>query len=77
MKDGISCMNIVKASCHVGKNCVEEIQEMTGAELMSVSRGCGNPTSNEKPTVMATNCPVSFCEGSLPKQKIHRTSREK
>ena len=31
---------------------------MTGAKLMSVSRGNCNPPSNEKPTVMVTNCPA-------------------
>ena len=39
------------------KDCVEEIQEMTGAKLMSVRRGNNNLPSNEKPTVMVTNCP--------------------
>ena len=39
------------------KDCVEEIQEMTGAKFVSVSRGDCNPPSNEKPTVMATSCP--------------------
>ena len=59
------------------KDCVEEIQEMTGAKLTSVSRGNCNPPSNEKPTVMVTKCPAiafihfsSFCEGSLFEQKI-------
>ena len=40
------------------KDCVEEIQEMTGAKL-TVSRGNCNPPSNEKPTVMVTNCPAT------------------
>ena len=40
------------------KDCVEEIQEITGAKLMSVSRGNCNLSSIEKPTVMVTNCPV-------------------
>ena len=40
------------------KDCVEEIQEMTGAKLMSVSRGNCNLSSNEKPTVIVTNCPA-------------------
>ena len=40
------------------KDCVEEIQEMTGAKLMSVSRGDCNLSSIEKPTVMVTNCPA-------------------
>ena len=40
------------------KDCVEEIQEMTGAKLMSVSRGNCNLSSSEKPTVMVTNCPA-------------------
>ena len=35
------------------KDCVEEIQEMTGANMMSVSRG-----GTVKPTVMVTNCPA-------------------
>ena len=65
------------------KDCMEEIQEMTGAKLMSVSRGNCNLSSIEKPTVMITNCPAIaftlrvFSEGSPPKQKILRTSREK
>ena len=40
------------------KDCVEEIQEMTGAKPMSVRRGNCNLPSNEKPTVMVTNCPA-------------------
>ena len=40
------------------KDCVEEIQEMTGAKLMSVRRGNCNLPSNEKPTVMVTSCPA-------------------
>ena len=40
------------------KDCVEEIQEMTGAKLMSVSRGNCNPSSIEKRTVMITDCPA-------------------
>ena len=40
------------------KDCVEEIQEMTGAKLMSVRRGSCNLPSNEKPTVMDNNCPA-------------------
>ena len=49
------------------KDCVEEIQEMTGAKLMSVSQGsCSLPSIrrernvelNEKPTLMVTNCPA-------------------
>ena len=40
------------------KDCVEEIQEMTGAKLMPVRRGNCNLPSNEKPTVMVTNCPA-------------------
>ena len=40
------------------KDCVEEIQEMTGVKLMSVSRGNCNLSSIEKPTVMVTNCPA-------------------
>ena len=66
MKDGTSCMNTVKANCH---------QEMTGAKLMSVSRGNCNPTSNEKPTVMVTNCPAIaftlrvFAKARLPNKR--------
>ena len=47
------------------KDCVEETQDMTGAKLMSVSRGNCNIS-----TVMVTNCPAvavtftSFCEES-------------
>ena len=40
------------------KDCVEETQEMTGAKLMSVSRGKCNLSSSEKPTMIATNCPA-------------------
>ena len=40
------------------KDCVEEIEEMTGAKLMSVSRGNCNLSSIEKPTVMVTNFPA-------------------
>ena len=40
------------------KDCVEEIQEMTGAKLMSVNQGSCSLSSNEKPTVMVTNCPA-------------------
>ena len=49
------------------KGCVEEIQEMTGAKLMSVSQGsCSLPSIrrernvelNDKPTVMVTKCPA-------------------
>ena len=49
------------------KDCVEEIQEMTGAKLMSFNQGsCSLPSItkernvelNEKPTVMGTNCPA-------------------
>ena len=49
------------------KDCVEEIQEMTGAKLMSVSQGSCSLSSirrkrnvelNEKPTVMVTHCPA-------------------
>ena len=40
------------------RDCVEEIQEMTGAKLMSVRRGNCNLPSIEKPTVMVTNCPA-------------------
>ena len=36
------------------KDCVEEVQEMTGANLIFVS----NLSSHEKPTVMVTNCPA-------------------
>ena len=41
------------------KDSVEEIQEMTGAKLMSVSRGNCNLSSSEKHTVMVTNLRVS------------------
>ena len=37
------------------KDNVEEIQEMTGAKLMSVSRGNCNLSSSEKPTVTLRN----------------------
>ena len=49
------------------KDCVEEIQEMTGAKLMSVSQGScilpsirreRNVELSEKPTVMVTNSPA-------------------
>ena len=40
------------------KDCVEEIQEMTGVKLMFVSRGNCNLSSSEKPTVMVTSCPA-------------------
>ena len=40
------------------KDCVEEVQEMTSAKLMSVRRGNCNLPSNEKPTVMVTSCPA-------------------
>ena len=49
------------------KDCVEEIQEMIVAKLMSVSQdSCSLPSIrrernvelNEKPTVMVTNCPA-------------------
>ena len=40
------------------KDFVEEIQEMTGAKLMSVSQGNCNLSSSEKSTVMVTNCPA-------------------
>ena len=76
MKDGTSCMNTVKANLPWRKDCVEEIQETTGATLMSVSRGDCNPLSNEKPTVMVTNCPaIAFtlrvsAKARLLKQKI-------
>ena len=53
------------------KDFVEEIQEMTGAKLMCVIRGNCNLSSIE--TLRVT----SFCGGSLPQQKILRTSREK
>ena len=38
------------------KDCVEEIQEMTGAKLMSVSQGSCSLPSIRKPTVMVTIC---------------------
>ena len=65
------------------KDCVEEIQKMTSAKLMSVSRGNCNLSSIEKPTVMVTNCPaIAFtlrvsAKARLLKQKILRTSQEK
>ena len=40
------------------KDCVEELQETTGAKLMSVRRGNCNLPSKEKPTVTVTNCPA-------------------
>ena len=49
------------------KDGVEEVQEMTGAKLMSVNQGpCSlwsirrdkNVELNEKPTMMVTNCPA-------------------
>ena len=49
------CMNTVLPW---RKDCVEEIQEMTGAKLMSARRGTCNLPSNEKPTVIVTNCPA-------------------
>ena len=58
------------------KDCVEEFQEMTGAKLMFVGLGNCNPPSNEKPTVMVTNCPaIAFtlrvsAKARLPKQKM-------
>ena len=65
------------------KDCVEEIQEMTGAKLMSLSRGNCNLSSSEKPTVMVTKCPaIAFTlrvssKARLLNKKILRTSREK
>ena len=53
MRVGTSCMNTAWR-----KDCVQEIQEMTGAKLMSVRRRNCNLPSNEKPTVMVTNCPA-------------------
>ena len=50
------------------RDCVEEIQEMTGAKLMSVSQGsCSLPSIrrernvelNEMPIMMVTNCPAT------------------
>ena len=57
------------------KDCVEEIQEMKGAKLMSVRRGNCNLPSNEKPSdgnQLSSYCFhfTSFCEGSPLKQKI-------
>ena len=49
------------------KECAEEIQEITGAKLMSVNQGSCSLSSirrernvelNEKPTMMVTNCPA-------------------
>ena len=64
---------------------------MTGAKLMSVSQGsCSLPSIRERKergiereAHSDGNCPaIAFtlrvsCEGSLPKQKVPRTSREK
>ena len=43
---------------HSCQDCVEEIQEMTGAKLMSVSQGSLQFAVNEKPTMMVTTCPA-------------------
>ena len=66
------------------KDCVEEIQEMTGAKLMSVSRGsCSLPLKEKEAhsdgNQLSSHCFhfTSVCEGSPPKQKVPRTSREK
>ena len=40
------------------KDCVEEIQVMTGVKLMFVSQGNCNLSSSETPTVMLTNGPA-------------------
>ena len=63
--------SVLSASTHQGelpwqKDCVEEIQEMTGAKLMSFNQGCCSlsPTRrecvelSEKPTMLMTNCPA-------------------
>ena len=65
------------------KDCVEEIQEMTGAKLMSVIRGnlqlVVNRETHSDGNQLSSCCFhfMSFCEGSPPKQKLLRTSREK
>ena len=57
------------------KDRVEENREMTGAKLMSVSRGNCNPPKREAHSdgnQSSSHCFhfPSFCEGSPPKQKI-------
>ena len=65
------------------KDCVEEIQEMTGAMLMFVCQGSLQSAMNEKPTVMVTNCPaIAFtlrvsAKARLRNKRYSRTSREK
>ena len=65
------------------KDCVDEIQEMTGAKLMSVSQGSLQSAVNEKFTVMVTNCTAIaftlrvFAKARLLNKKIPRTSRKK
>ena len=68
------------------KDCVEEIQEMTGAKLMSVSQGsCSLPSIRRERNVELNELPIVqpllslhefLCEGSPPEQKIPRPSRE-
>ena len=52
------CMKHCQSELTWQRDCVEEIQEMTGAKLMSVSRGNCNLSSSEKPTVIVINCPA-------------------
>ena len=60
------------------KDCVEETQEMTGAKLMSVSRGNCNLSSSEKPTVMVTNCPaIAFTLRVSAKARLLNKRRSK
>ena len=64
------------------KDCVEEIQEMTGAKLMSVSRGSRSLPSirrernvelNEKPTMMFNNSPsIAFASETKDTPNISR-----
>ena len=84
IKDGTSCMQHCHSELPWRKDCVEENQEMTGAKLMSVSRGNCGLSSIEKPTVMVTKCPaVAFtlrvsAKGRLPNQRYseHRERNE-
>ena len=59
------------------KICVEEIQEMTGAKLMFVSRGNCNLPSNEKPKVILTNCPaIAFVRVSVKARFVNKRYSE-
>ena len=59
------------------KDCMEENQEMTGAKLMSVSRGNCNLSSIEKPTVMITNCPaIAFTLRVSEKDRLHKSIKD-